>query len=162
TRGDDSPNMVWRPFYFANLVVDPNDPDRVYKPDGAFLASEDAAKSFQNASNGIHGDVHDLWIDPNDSNEIVMGDDGGIFYSHDGFYTFEDPRDPSYLYSESQGGYVARVNKRTHEVRDIKPRAEKGEKLRFHWNTPVVASPNEKGTIYMGGQFLFRSRDHGQ
>src|SRR5256885_6405093 len=35
-------------------------------------------------------------------------------------------------------------------------------KLRFNWNTPIHMSPNEKGTIYIGAQFLFRSRDHGQ
>ncbi|MGB0042048.1 MAG: glycosyl hydrolase, partial [Terriglobales bacterium] len=33
---------------------------------------------------------------------------------------------------------------------------------RFNWNTPIHMSPNEKGTIYIGAQFLFRSRDHGQ
>ena len=36
------------------------------------------------------------------------------------------------------------------------------EKLRFNWNTPIHLSPNEKGTLYIGAQFLFRSRDHGQ
>ena len=36
------------------------------------------------------------------------------------------------------------------------------KKLRFNWNTPIQMSPNEKGTIYIGAQFLFRSRDHGQ
>ena len=36
------------------------------------------------------------------------------------------------------------------------------KKLRFNWNTPIHMSPNEKGTIYIGAQFLFRSRDHGQ
>ncbi|HEX9508819.1 MAG TPA: hypothetical protein VF947_10445, partial [Myxococcales bacterium] len=35
------------------------------------------------------------------------------------------------------------------------------EKLRFNWNTPIHASPTQKGTIYMGAQFLFRSRDKG-
>ncbi|MGC9990223.1 MAG: glycosyl hydrolase, partial [Terriglobales bacterium] len=33
---------------------------------------------------------------------------------------------------------------------------------RFNWNTPIHMSPNEKGTIYIGAQYLFRSRDHGQ
>ncbi|HJZ99663.1 MAG TPA: hypothetical protein VKE70_24300, partial [Candidatus Solibacter sp.] len=56
-----------------------------------------------------------------------------------------------------------RVNRRTHEVRAIKPYPNYGEKkLRFNWNTPIQMSPNEKGTIYIGAQFLFRSRDHGQ
>src|SRR5205085_347312 len=36
------------------------------------------------------------------------------------------------------------------------------EELRWNWNTPIALSPNEKGTIYIGAQFLFRSRDHGQ
>ena len=51
----------------------------------------------------------------------------------------------------------------THEIRGIKPLPNYGEKkLRFNWNTPIHMSPNEKGTIYIGAQFLFRSRDHGQ
>jgi photosystem II stability/assembly factor-like uncharacterized protein len=55
------------------------------------------------------------------------------------------------------------VNRLTHESRAITPYALYGEKkLRFNWNTPIQMSPNEKGTIYMGAQFLFRSRDHGQ
>jgi photosystem II stability/assembly factor-like uncharacterized protein len=47
-------------------------------------------------------------------------------------------------------------------VRSIQPLAGKDEKLRWNWNTPIALSPNEKGTLYIGSQFLFRSRDHGQ
>ena len=47
--------------------------------------------------------------------------------------------------------------------RDIKPLpGYKEGKLRFNWNTPIHISPTQKGTIYIGAQFLFRSRDHGQ
>src|SRR5204863_6888291 len=81
----------------------------------------------------------------------------------DGFWTWEDPSDPAYIYAEAQGGEIGRVNRVTHESRAIKPYPQYGEKkLRFNWNTPIQMSPNEKGTIYMGAQFLFRSRDHGQ
>ena len=69
---------------------------------------------------------------------------------------------PNYIYAEYQGGEIGRVNRNTHEARDIKPRPNYKEKLRFNWNTPIALSPNEKGTIYIGAQFLFRSRDHGQ
>src|SRR5207342_3663957 len=55
-----------------------------------------------------------------------------------------------------------RVNRHTHEARTIQPKPDYKEKLRFNWNTPIALSPNEKGTIYIGAQFLFRSRDHGQ
>jgi photosystem II stability/assembly factor-like uncharacterized protein len=55
------------------------------------------------------------------------------------------------------------VNRYTHEGRAIQPLPNYGEKkLRFNWNTPIHMSPNEKGTIYIAAQFLFRSRDHGQ
>jgi photosystem II stability/assembly factor-like uncharacterized protein len=83
-------------------------------------------------------------------------------YNGDGFFTFPDPSDPDYIYAEYQGGYVGRVNRHTHEARDIQPKPNYKEKLRWNWNTPMALSPNEKGTLYIGAQFLFRSRDHGQ
>ena len=43
------------------------------------------------------------------------------------------------------------------EKRDIQPKPGFKEKLRFNWNTPIALSPNEKGTIYIGSQFLFRT-----
>ena len=83
-------------------------------------------------------------------------------FNGDGFWMFQDPADPDYIYAEYQGGEIGRVNRNTHEGRNIKPRPNYNEKLRFNWNTPIALSPNEKGTIYIGAQFLFRSRDHGQ
>ncbi len=222
---DKSSWMVWRPFYFANLIVDPKNPDRVFKTDGALILSEDAGKSFATVGGfqGAHGDVHDVWIDPVDTKNVCAVDDGGMWYSYnggskwwkgnnlpisqfyhvslddadpyrvygglqdngswvspseypggignsqweamyggDGFWMFPDPADPDYLYAEYQGGNIGRVNRKTHEGRDIQPKPNYKEKLRFNWNTPIALSPNEKGTIYIGAQFLFRSRDHGQ
>jgi photosystem II stability/assembly factor-like uncharacterized protein len=222
---DKSNWMVWRPFYFANLIVDPKNPDRVFKTDGPLILSEDAGKSFTvvGGFQGAHGDLHDVWIDPTNPQTVAAGDDGGMWYSYnggskwwkgdnlpvsqfyhvsvddndpfqvygglqdnsswvgqsqypggitnaqwenmfsgDGFWIFSDPADPDYLYAEAQGGNIARVNRRTHEARDIQPKPNYKEKLRWNWNTPIALSPNEKGTIYIGSQFLFRSRDHGQ
>src|SRR5881394_1271543 len=219
---DKSQLMVWRPFYFANLIVDPKNPDRLFKTGGSMIVSEDAGKSFA-AVGGMHGDVHCVWIDATNPQVVFVGDDGGIWYSYnggskwwkgenlpvsqfyhvsvdnndpyrvygglqdnsswvgdsqypggitnsqwenmfngDGFFTFPDPSDPDYLYAEYQGGYIGRVNRYTHGQRDIQPKANYKEKLRWNWNTPMALSPNEKGTLYIGAQFLFRSRDHGQ
>src|SRR5947209_2831791 len=83
-------------------------------------------------------------------------------YNGDGFWMFPDPADADYIYAEYQGGEIGRVNRHTHEARNVKPRPNYNEKLRYNWNTPIALSPNEKGTIYIGAQFLFRSRDHGQ
>ena len=65
------------------------------------------------------------------------------------------------MYAEAQGGFVGRVDRRLQIARDIQPKANYKERLRFNWNTPLHASPTHKGTIYIGAQFLFRSRDRG-
>jgi hypothetical protein len=60
-------------------------------------------------------------------------------YGGDGFWMFEDTSDPDYLYAEAQGGEIGRVNRYTHETRDIHPWPNYGEKkLRFNWNTPFT------------------------
>jgi photosystem II stability/assembly factor-like uncharacterized protein len=222
---DKSQWMVWRPFYFSNLIVDPKNRDRLFKPDGSLIVSEDAGKSFAvvGGFQGAHGDAHDVWIDATNPQVVFVGDDGGMWYSYnggskwwkgenlpvsqfyhvsvdekdpyqlygglqdnscwvgdsqypggitnsrwenmyngDGFWMFPDPADSNYIYAEYQGGEIGRVNRNTHEARNIKPRPNYDEKLRFNWNTPIALSPNEKGTVYIGAQFLFRSRDHGQ
>ena len=83
---DKSQWMVWRPFYFANLIVDPKNPDRLFKPDGSLIVSEDGGKSFSvvGGFQGAHGDAHDVWIDPTNSQVVFAGDDGGMWYSYNG------------------------------------------------------------------------------
>jgi photosystem II stability/assembly factor-like uncharacterized protein len=228
--GDKSQWMVWRPFYFANLIVDPKNPKRVFKTDGSLILSEDGGKSFSaiGGFNGMHGDVHDVFVDPDNTQHVFAGDDGGLWISFDGankwwktdnlpisqfyhvsldkddpyhvygglqdnsswvgdsaypsgvtssrwenmfggdgFWMFADPSDRDYLYAEAQGGTIGRVNIHTHETRDIQPRLgaedlKRYTKLRFNWNTPIALSPHDGATVYIGSQFLFRSRDHGQ
>src|SRR5580704_11452794 len=63
TKRDASQFMVWRPFYFANLIVDPKDENKVFKPDLGLLLSVNGGKSFSFVANA-HGDFHDVWIDP--------------------------------------------------------------------------------------------------
>src|SRR5437667_251548 len=133
---DRSQLMIWRPFYFANLIVDPKNENRIYKPDLSLIVSTDGGTSFSNIGGGSHGDFHDVWV---------------------------DPTDPDYIYAEYQGGEIGRVNRKTHESRNIKPLPRYAEgKLRYNWNTPIHVSATRKGTIYIGAQFLFRSRDFGQ
>ena len=221
---DRSQMMVWRPFYFANLVVDPTNPERVFKMNLGLIVSEDGGKSFSGSSGGSHADWHDLWVDPTNPKHLVGGDDGGLWTSYnggslwhkndnlpisqfyhvavddqdpyevygglqdntswiapssypggissaqwepfsggDGFWMFPDPIAPKdYVYFESQGGSIVRANRHTLQQRDIQPKANDKEKLRFNWNAPMHLSPTERGTVYLGSQFLHRSRDQGQ
>ncbi len=80
----------------------------------------------------------------------------------DGFHAYADPTDRDLAYVEYQGGNLLRVRKSTGELKDIKPYPEAGEpELRFNWNTPIHLSPSRPGTIYLGGQYLFRSTNRG-
>ena len=81
---DRSQNMVWRPFYFANLIVDPANPNHVFKTDLSLIASDDGGKSFSTVADSTHSDHHAVWIDPTNSKHVVTGNDGGLYISYDG------------------------------------------------------------------------------
>ena len=228
---NNSFNVSGRPFYFARLAADPKNADRLYKPGFFLTVSEDGGKSFSAAfsstegpGDAVHGDLHALWIDPENPEQMLLGTDGGVYQSldrsahwrflnnlpvaqfyhvsadmadpynvygglqdngtwmgpsratdaianrhwrsigiGDGFWAFSDPSDADYAYVEYQGGMIARFRKSTGESRDIKPLPRPGEpEFRFNWNAPIHLSANRPGTIYLGGQFLFRSKDHGE
>jgi len=79
-------NVVSRPFYFSTLVIDPKDPKRVYRPGYEFSFSDDGGYSFTDASNDggwVHSDHHALWINPNYTNQMYLGTDGGVYISLD-------------------------------------------------------------------------------
>ena len=82
-------NIVARPFYFARIVVDPLNPDRVYKPGFNLTASDDGAKTFAGTAGGgflgggPHSDFHAAWVNPKNTDELLVGTDGGIYQSED-------------------------------------------------------------------------------
>ena len=85
-----SRNIQMRPFYFAYLVPDPVDPDRIYKPGFMLTVSNDGGKSFTSpfSSSGfsggsVHSDLHALWINPNNNEDLILGTDGGVYFSYD-------------------------------------------------------------------------------
>ena len=79
-------NVISRPFYFSCVVIDPKDPKRVYRPGFGFSYSDDGGYSFTDASydgGWVHSDHHALWINPNYTNQMYLGTDGGVYYSLD-------------------------------------------------------------------------------
>ncbi|MCS6805308.1 MAG: glycosyl hydrolase [Acidobacteriota bacterium] len=223
TRVNSGQNVIGRPFYFAYVVVDPNDYNRVYKPDFSLAVSNDGGKTFSTIGGSVHSDWHALWVNPANSDHLIAGTDGGLYisedrgnhwrfvqnlplsqfyrvsydmqqpynvygglqdnsswygpsraisgiqnrhwrsvYGGDGFWVFVDPTDEDYIYAEYQGGQLARINRHTLETKRIKPLPEAGEpKFRFNWNAPIHFSQHQRGTLYFGAQYLFRSKDRG-
>lgn len=79
-------NVTARPFYFSTLVVDPKDPKRVYRPAFSLSISTDGGYAFSDgggSSGWVHADHHALWINPNSTNQLYLGTDGGVYMSLD-------------------------------------------------------------------------------
>ena len=73
-----------RPFYYSQVRVAPNNPDRVFWSSTPVKYSNDGGKTVGNATVGIHVDHHAMWIDPKDPQHIVVGNDGGVSQTWDG------------------------------------------------------------------------------
>ena len=82
-----SPSIITRPFYYTTLGVDPNNPDVVYVGDESWYRSADGGKTFRRA-NAPHGDHHDVWINPRNSQFMIQSNDGGANVSLDGGRTW--------------------------------------------------------------------------
>jgi Sortilin, neurotensin receptor 3, len=81
-----------RPFYYSQVRADPKNPDRVYFSSTQLQVSNDGGKTTMNAAQGVHVDDHALWIDPNDPERWVLGNDGGIAITYDRGGNFYYPR----------------------------------------------------------------------
>jgi photosystem II stability/assembly factor-like uncharacterized protein len=121
-----------RPSYYSQIRVDPNDENRIYVLGSNFMVSSDGGKTFADPKTGrpgpnvtmtpiydvgVHGDHHALWIDPVDSDHLVLGNDGGLYFTYDRtlnwdkinnlpigqFYAIStDMRKPYYIYGGLQ------------------------------------------------------------
>ncbi len=84
--GDDIGN---RPFYYAEIYVDPTNENRVYSIFTYVNVSEDGGKSFKQlmpaygVSNGVHPDHHAWWIHPDNPDFMMDGNDGGLNITRD-------------------------------------------------------------------------------
>ncbi len=84
-------NIGNRPFYYCEIYVDPNNENRIYNLWSYVSKSEDGGKTFKTIAdygNNIHPDHHAFWIDPDDSNYLIDGNDGGLNISRDGSKTW--------------------------------------------------------------------------
>ena len=79
--------MIYRPFYYDTLGVDPTNADVVYTGAEGFWKSTDGGKTFTTLRTP-HGDNHDIWINPKDGNIMIQSNDGGANVSTDGGRTW--------------------------------------------------------------------------
>lgn len=72
--------LVQRAWYYIELFTDPNNENTIYVLSAPALRSEDGGKTWENLG-GTHGDYHDLWINPHNSKNMVIANDGGAAVS---------------------------------------------------------------------------------
>jgi photosystem II stability/assembly factor-like uncharacterized protein len=109
---NDDRNINFRPFYYSDIRVDPNDPDVLYSLSGRLVKSTDGGKTFERIARDVHGDHQSFWIDPMNSDRLLSGSDGGFQVSYDAGETWDiinnvelsqfyqlyvDDRDPYYV-----------------------------------------------------------------
>ncbi len=227
------PNINFRPFYYADIRVDPKNPNKLFSLSGGLYLSEDGGRNFRTIARGIHGDHQAMWIDPVDPRYVLSGSDGGWQVSRDGGLTFEvvntfpftqfyhinyDMQEPYHVcgglqdngtwcgtsnslsgqgirpadwvnvgggdgffgvpvldkpwlvFADAQGGMITITDRRSGVRKNIYPYPNRvgsvgdamlSHKYRFNWNSPIVLSPQHPGTVYFGGNVVFRSRDYG-
>ena len=154
--------LVIRPFYFLNVDADPQNADVVYVNTLRFHKSIDGGKKWKTIHTP-HGDNHDMWINPNNSNLMVQGNDGGANVSHNGgqswshqfnqptseLYQVEvDNQYPYWLYAGQQDNYS------TISVPSLPPGSHQVGASGFIMNTggcetgPAVPKPNNPDIVY--------------
>ena len=78
-----NPNINFRPFYYSDIRVDPNNANILYSLSGGLYKSTDGGKHFDRIADDVHGDHQSFWIDPANSKHLLSGSDGGYQVSYD-------------------------------------------------------------------------------
>ena len=166
------------------LRVDPANSAHIYVVgDGGLHQSWDMGKTYMRMNNIPVGQIYRIAVDDRDpywiyagfqDNHSFMGpsatrhwlgilnqDWAEIGYS-DGTGKAVDKKDWRKVYSSSSGGSLSLVDPLTGDILGITPRPPAGEPAyRFDWDAPVMASRHTAGTVYLGGNRLFTSKDYG-
>lgn len=92
----------------------------------------------------------------------IQNSDWFVTLGGDGHQPATEPGNPYIMYSESQQGYLSRIDRTTGEIISIQPQPEEGEDYeRFNWDSPILISPHSPTRIYFASQRVWRSDDRG-
>jgi photosystem II stability/assembly factor-like uncharacterized protein len=76
------PRLVQRAWYYIELFVDPQNDNTIYVLSAPALRSDDGGKTWSDVE-GVHGDYHDMWINPHNASNFILADDGGAVVTFD-------------------------------------------------------------------------------
>ncbi len=176
---------------YHSLWIDPENPNRMWQgQDGGVCVSYDRGLTWDYVNNFVIGQFYQIyadnrepfyfvgggmqdngtWYGPGRSREPfgIMNDDWRMISFGDGFHIVVHPDNPELFISESQGGGISRTDMTTRQQQDVSPQSRRADggpvtelPFRFNWNTPIILSPHDGDTVYVGGNVVFRSEDFG-
>jgi photosystem II stability/assembly factor-like uncharacterized protein len=172
TIASTDPNIRQRAWYFNRIFVDPKNADIIYALNVNMYRSTDAGKTFKQI-NTPHGDHHDLWIDPEDQNRMIVGDDGGAQVSFDGganWSTYHNQPTAQFYRVSTDNHFPYRILGAQQDNSSVRilSRSESDEINQSHWSSTagfesgyIVADPLNPDIVYGGNYGGFISRfDH--
>src|SRR5271169_1980476 len=169
TLANSDSRLTSRGWYFNQATIDPNDLDVVYVPNVALYRLNDGGKTISIVRGAPGGDdYHQLWIDPANSSHMVLATDWFLVGGGESGWIVVDPNDQNILYATGAYGGVVRYDKRTSLSQDISPwpmpnwgTEINSRKYRAPWTPMLVMSPIDKGTLFLGTQFVMKTTDGG-
>ena len=92
----------------------------------------------------------------------IKNSDWFLTLGGDGHQPATEPGNPDIIYSESQEGFLSRIDRTNGETISIQPQPEEGENYeRFNWDSPILVSPHSPTRLYFASQRVWRSDNRG-
>ncbi|GGG39946.1 hypothetical protein GCM10011414_06760 [Croceivirga lutea] len=169
TKVNSERKLRQRAWYYTRVYADTEDEDVVYVLNVRYHKSTDGGKSFK-TFNAPHGDHHDLWIAPENSKRMIIGDDGGAQVSYDGGETwstyYNQPTAQFYrVTTDNAFPYRIYVAQQDNSTVRIKHRSDGGSISEKDWeptaggeSAHIAVDPTNNDIVYGGsyGGFLTR------
>jgi photosystem II stability/assembly factor-like uncharacterized protein len=167
------------------MAIDPRNPKRILLGnDGGAYETYNGGKDWAHLSRFAAGEYYRIsvdsanpyhicgglqdnenWMGPSRTltKEAILNSDWIALAGGDGFSCVFDSDDPQTIYTESQSGFVHRINLRNGQIKQLRPEpAEGAAAFRFHWNSPLIGSRHTKGVMYLAGNRVFRLSTQGE
>ncbi|MFS8083248.1 MAG: WD40/YVTN/BNR-like repeat-containing protein [Ginsengibacter sp.] len=165
-------NIRQRAWYFSKIYCDPKNVDLIYALNVGMFSSHDGGKTFKEI-NTPHGDHHDMWIDPENAERMIVADDGGAQISFDAgnnWSTYYNQPTAQFYRVSTDNNFPYRIlgAQQDNTTVRILSRTEGSDINQSNW-TPtagfesgyVVADPSNSDIVYGGNYSGFISRfDH--
>ena len=172
-RVSDDQNLLVRPWYFTHVVADPLDGETVFALNERLWKSTDGGRTFALMPTP-HADLHDLWIDPGNSDRVVLAGDGGGYVSFNGgatwpvitnqpigqmYHVATDSQFPYRVYATQQdNGKAISIPSRTFKGAITN---EDSYQSGTSENGYIVVRPDDPDVVYLGSSALGPSANGG-